>query len=249
MAKALDAVGCRCDRLFWTGSYPPGSPTHREIPYAFKPYAFKAARDRGYDVAFWLDASIWPIKSVDYYFDLIRQDGHVLLTNVHNAWTVGQWCSDAALKTLDICREDALQMLDLSTGVVGLDFRHPRSTQFFEQWLALADDGITFPGAWTNKNHEVSSDDRVLGHRHDQTAASVISKRLGMRWLVGPETGLIYYDGRPLSEIDEHVRLLLQRRYLPPLQFIAARLRRSLQKWLPAGRLSGRPKGIAAKQS
>jgi hypothetical protein len=44
-----------------------------------------------------------------------------------------------------------------------------------------------------------------------------------MRRLVGPETGLFYYDGRPLSEIEEHLRLLLQRLYLPPHKFILVR--------------------------
>ena len=68
--------------------------------------------------------------------------------------------------------------------VMGLDLSDERAVKFIQQYYEKANDGITFKGAWTNKNFEVSKDKRVLGHRHDQTAASVIAWKLGMRnWL------------------------------------------------------------------
>jgi len=202
--ESLDQFGFKGKKLFWKDRFPPGCPDHKKIPYAFKPYAFLEAKRRGYDIALWIDSALWAIKPIDYYLDKILKDGHVLL---NNGWKTGQWCSDAALKTLRITREEAMDMPHLMANVMGLDFRNKRSIDFFEEWFRLSNDGITFPGSWTNKNNEVSKDPRVLGHRHDQTAASVISIRLGMNWTID-NTGVFYYDGRPMEQVPSNIILL-----------------------------------------
>jgi hypothetical protein len=73
--------------------------------------------------------------------------------------------------------------------VMGFDF--PKCQQFVFDYQARAIDG-TFKGPWDNSGNKASSDPRVLGHRHDQTAASVIATRCGMtEWI---PSGVYYMD-------------------------------------------------------
>lgn len=205
LSKSLDNIGYKGKKLFWKNSYPHFCPSHQKIPYAFKPYAFREAQKRGFDMALWIDSAVYAIKPIDCYFQRMEQEGHVLMKN---GWSNGEWCTDAALNTLGLTREEALKMPHLMACVMGLNFKTERSLKFLDEWFKLANDGITFPGPWTNKNGEASSDKRVLGHRHDQTAASTISYRLGMKWMSDAECGVFYYDGRPYDRLPEGVILL-----------------------------------------
>jgi hypothetical protein len=109
LRESLKAQGFRGDVIFWTDALPPGSPTQDESPMAFKPFAFKAAFEQGYELVLWLDAAAY-----------------------------------------------------------GISFR-----------------GIPPGRPWTdsrsNRDGLLSSDPRVKGHRHDQTAASLIAYELNMR--------------------------------------------------------------------
>jgi hypothetical protein len=165
--------------LFWRDEYPPGCPSHKTVPYAFKPYAFKEAQRQGFRFVLWLDAAVWAIRNVTPVFMDIVRDGCYFQYGGYNS---GQWCSDAALKPLGITREAAFKIPHMMACIMGLDLGNENVQTFLDQWFALANDGVTFPGAWTNKKGEVSKDTRVLGHRHDQTAASVLSHRMGMVW-------------------------------------------------------------------
>lgn len=151
---------------------PTGCP---DIPYAFKPYAIMQARERGYDTILWCDSSVAPIRSLDPLWTLIEQQGYWFSDNWN--WNCGQWTSDEALTLLGITREEAFTIPHLCATAFGLDFKHRFGREFFSQWLKLLP---AFKGPWTNENGEASSDKRVLGHRHDQTALSVIVHRMGL---------------------------------------------------------------------
>lgn len=177
------------DFLFFHHEDELSCPAHQEVPYAFKAYALKDAQRRGYRYVLWVDSSVYAVGPVEKAFGIIKNLGYLLLLN---GWTTGQWCSDAALETLGLTREEAFEYRHIMACVMGLDLMDSSAQYFLEQYYALANDGITFKGAWSNKNHEVSQDDRVLGHRHDQTAASVIASKLGMnKW---QEYMLVYND-------------------------------------------------------
>ncbi|MFN7897624.1 MAG: hypothetical protein ACK5Q6_16005 [Cyanobacteriota bacterium] len=71
--------------------------------------------------------------------------------------------------------------------------RSELALKFLDQWALIMGDGITAKGttniikdwddyqaiSW-NKNKLISSDQRVRGHRHDQSAAGIVAHRLGM---------------------------------------------------------------------
>jgi hypothetical protein len=71
--------------------------------------------------------------------------------------------------------------------------RSELALKFLDQWALIMGDGITAKGTtnivkdWDNyqaiswnKNKRISSDQRVRGHRHDQSAAGIVAHRLGM---------------------------------------------------------------------
>lgn len=162
--------------ITWTHNYPPDSPTHSESNYAFKSYAFQWAIKEGFDIAIWMDSSMFLKKDLQPIIDVIQKDGHFLL---RNGWTSGEWCCDNQLEPLGLSREEALQVPLLIAGLMGFDLRNKRSLKFLNEWHLLTPH---FSGEWTNTG-KCSEDQRVLGSRHDQTFASVISHRLGMEWL------------------------------------------------------------------
>jgi hypothetical protein len=127
-------------------------------------------------------------------FDYIREHGHYFQ---YGGWNTGQWCKDEALAPLGLTRESAFEVPHMMACVMGLDLENARSVEFLDQWLMHAQDGITFPGPWTNENQQASAHPDVLGHRHDQTVASVLSHRMGMEWIQTQEDyKLIYHaDG------------------------------------------------------
>ncbi len=189
LRKGLDAVGYAGTKLFWRDSFPAGK-THADVPYGFKACAFDEARKQGYQRVLWLDAALVVEKPLDKIFEKISEVGYFLLDNVgHNT---GEWCSDAALATLGLEREESFKLQHLMACAMGLDFSRPVCHEFLDQYLAFAQDGRSFQGKHTNAHGEVSADKRVRGHRHDQTVASVLTRRLGMDQWQSPFEWLYY---------------------------------------------------------
>ena len=195
--------GYNGDFLLFNSEQELGCPPHSEAPYAFKAYALKLAQDKGYHYVLWVDSSVYAVKSVQLAFVRIERDGYLFL---NGGWNTGQWCSDAALETLGITREDSFGYPHMMACVMGLDLHESTAQHFLQRYYELANDGVTFKGAWTNKNHEVSDDERVLGHRHDQTAASVIATKLGMKLT----DNLLVYDETGDTQIPETAIFVLR---------------------------------------
>ena len=169
---------------------PPGSPSHQEIPYAFKAWAIEAARNRGADLVLWADACILPIRSMDPLWDLIQRQGYWFS---RNSFQNGEWCCDAALPLLGITRDEAFEQEHVVATTFGLNLRSEIGATFASEYLRMAQNG-SFCGPWVNNAGEASADPRVKGHRHDQSAASVIAHRLGME-LTNPPQWFSYKGG------------------------------------------------------
>ena len=137
----------------------------------------------------WLDAGIRIRRSLDPLFESIQRRGYLFFPERHS---VGEYCKDDALGPLGITREESFAIPSCWAAVMGLDFESPKAVEFLRQWKERAADGVTFPGPkWSGVNGwplTASKDPRVKGHRHDQTAASVIAHRLGMNEVGIPGT-------------------------------------------------------------
>lgn len=192
LEQSVKRVGFEGQRLSWPpGSFPDGCPSHQDVPFAFKPYCFREARDRGVELGLWLDAACVVIRDLTPIFNAIRDHGYVLFRN--HGQMVGQWASDEALRLFDLDRDEAMQIPEVDASVIGLHFHHPVGREFLERWHASAADGAAFRGIrerlrepqdyadvkW-NRGGRVSSDPRVRGHRHDQTVAGILAHRLQM---------------------------------------------------------------------
>ena len=180
--------------LTWTDELPPGSPTHEQAPYAFKFYAIQEAIRQGYDTILWLDASFWAVKDPMLVFKVIDQRGYALWKA---GWSPGEWASDRALVQLGVTREEAFGYPLVMGGAIGLSIHDTRAMELQKRMLRYASDGKTFPGAWDNKQQQVSKDPRVLGHRHDQPPLGVESKRLGMEAFDGPYLVAYWLSAHP----------------------------------------------------
>lgn len=193
------------DFLYWRDTIPFYSPQHSEIPYAFKGWALKAANATYQKkVLLWADASIVPIKPLARLWEKIERDGYWI---ARNGWTNYQWTADSAypdlfplyIRDADLRRLDPLppgggfvyhvgsilMSQDINKRIphvvataFGLDLRHPIGRGIFDEYLRLAQTNA-FCGPWKNTPETPCGPADVLGHRHDQTALSVIAWRLG----------------------------------------------------------------------
>ena len=152
------------------------SPSHADIPYAFKFFAILDTIGKHYDRVLWVDASFWARLNPDFLFDRIGDVG-VLVQD--SSYYMGQWSSDASLKHLGVAREEAWKMKMFSGGFMGFDLRDKKVMGFLTDMQGQIADEVGFKGAWTNKNQEVSTDSAVLGHRHDMVVGTVLLERHG----------------------------------------------------------------------
>lgn len=186
MVAGLDRLGVSYDRRFHS-ELRSTWPLHSDVPYGFKHHALRDAEKDGYDVAIWCDANTHFVKDPKPMVDRIADQGYWICTQ---GWNVGQWCTDDALKKLEITRKDAFSVTMVCAAVYGLRFSD-RTAQgvlrFLEQHEAA------MPGPWTNKDGEASYDDGVRGHRHDQTVLSMAAYRLGL--MVDRPPCLLAYAG------------------------------------------------------
>jgi len=172
--------------MAWQNAWPPGSPTHEENPYAFKIYALEHANLAGFLARplLWLDSTVIVLKPLGPLWDLIERQGYWISRN--HGMVTGPFCCDAALPILGISREEAFEIPHVVATCFGLDMRRSIAQEFLARWKALAEAGA-FKGPHRNDSGEASADPRVLGHRHDQTAASVVAWRLGMQLTDPPD--------------------------------------------------------------
>jgi hypothetical protein len=193
LEESLRQVRFDGDFIYWNEEYPDNCPEHFEAPFGFKPHCFMAARGLGYEQVLWIDSPCVAIRSINPVFRSLEENGYILFNNNYGQ-SMGQWSSDEALEKNGLTREQALMIPEVPCSVLGLDFRSSLAIRFLEDWNCIMSDGVTAKGtlamikdwedyqaiAW-NRNSRVSTDSRVRGHRHDQTAAGIVAHRLGMK--------------------------------------------------------------------
>lgn len=204
--RRLKSLVANADFYGWADCYPDGSPSHDDIPYAFKAYAIQYAIRQGCDLVLWADACIMPVEPMSDVWSLIESQGYWIS---RNGWTNSEWCCDDALPLLGITREEAVLQEHVVATTFGLNLRSEIGKAFAAEYLAHAKNGA-FRGPWMNKNHPSYAgypigprcapcgDARVRGHRHDQTSASAIAAKLGMT-LTNPPEWFAYRGGEVAS--------------------------------------------------
>lgn len=199
LVESLKSTGFDGDVLTWSDPAVLGCLPHQQVPYGFKPYALKHAADKGYELVLWADASCWAIKNIQPMFDHIEEHGHLFFYNN----MIGVFTSDRCLANFGVSREEADKMEMLMGICMGFNMTNPKCQELLKDWVAAANDGSSFQGAWTNNNQEVSTSPTCKGHRHDQSVASILACRLKMDYVVAHHT--YFQDDEPGNMIDEIV--------------------------------------------
>lgn len=187
----------------WTSNLPPGCPAHDVVPYAFKAYALQhVAQKTNFTTLLWCDSCMVPVRDMEPLWKRIEEYGYWFC---YNGYPNGQWCTDEALDIFGITREEAFKQKHVVAGIFGLDLTKDIGRAFLKEYYRLAATTRAFIGPWTNVKGEASSDRRVSGHRHDQTAASHIAHQLGMELTEAPEYFAYYQqwinEGKPEKTI------------------------------------------------
>ena len=209
----------QADYFIWRDRLPAGCPPHSEVPYAFKAYALKSAIVGGAKTLLWCDASINPIRDLGPLWERIEEKGYWI---GNNGWTNYEWTADSAYPDLFPNWTRATQELTdrefnkriphVVAGAFGISIDHPTGRAIFQEYFRLASETKAFCGPWINANYselpkhlDVSSvvvangrfapcgPPDVRGHRHDQTALSVIAWRLGCELTNSPD--ILSYAG------------------------------------------------------
>ena len=186
-----------CAMQSWTENTPERWPSHQRKPYAFKAYALKETAGFA-DTLLWCDSSmVLGSRPLADLFEKIETDGYWI---ARNGWTNYEWTADSAYPHLfpGVDLEDAREMNRKIPHVVatafGLSMKHSVGRVFLAEYFRLASQTSAFCGPWTNgpayhdnARQAPCGPPDVHGHRHDQTAASVLAHRLGMKLSDCPE--------------------------------------------------------------
>jgi hypothetical protein len=180
---------CGADLLFWN-CWPPGSPSHQELPFAFKSHAFRAAREAGYRQILWLDAACWAVRSLQPVWDKLDRDGFLF---INNGWSMASCSSDMCLDFFDKSRNEAEGLLELTALCMGVDLEFDAAARWeadFERCCKveklLTGNLHNRPGHIMTDPHSgkscgiISADPRCLRHTREQCVASWLAHRHGL---------------------------------------------------------------------
>lgn len=188
LEKSLSFNGYSGDAIYWRDELPPDCPPHDHNPYAFKIYAFREAFRRGYKIVMWLDCSMWAIQNPMPIFDIINEKGVFAFRSGYNC---AETCTDNLLYYTGITRDEAEQIPETATGIVGLNIDNPDGKKVFEYWEGICDNGLFR----NNRVHDLkdSQDERFRFGRQDQSGFSMALYKAGVSFLY--EDYVAYYNG------------------------------------------------------
>lgn len=149
-------------------------PRHDQLPYAFKYKSVAKAASMGYVNILWLDCSMYAIKAIDPIFRHLDEHGYAVTWSPFNN---AQWTNDRMLEYFGYTRDEAETTRHLYSGCWGINKHYPKFLEFYEMFEKSVP---FFKGSWENSKNTESNDPRCCGHRHDQSALSLIFNKLGM---------------------------------------------------------------------
>jgi hypothetical protein len=164
-----------------------GCKPHQNVPYQFKPYAIRKAREEGVTTLLWCDSPIIAIKDLTPVFEYIERHGYMFFDNYGHP--LGKWTNDKCLAFFKKTREDAMNMKQIMACCMGFHFigTDTIASTIFDRYLELSDE--LYPGSWDN-------------HRHDQTVMSYLIDYYRLDILDGHKTFFIYEHFKQVPEFQ-----------------------------------------------
>jgi len=206
LVNSVKEFGAGIQMFNWRGQLPFGSPPHYTVPYAFKAYAIKSAKDIGFDKVLWLDASMYMMAEWGKFWELLEERGNLF-------WQCdlehcGFLCSDAAMKLMGKTREELMVTPLMQGGIFALDFSSLSAKGIWEFYWKHVHSGALI-GYWSAKQGFVSENPNVIGHRHDMPILSIACFDNGVELLQQPH--YFTYPGRD-NPNNNHICIEIERR-------------------------------------
>lgn len=221
LKQSLEKVGYKGDLGFYNHEeqIDPKCPYHksedlklhadgRVVPYAFKAYAIYNAMMKGYENIIWMDSAVYASKDITPLIEHIESVGYIFFDNV--GYKVGDFTSDACIEKFGWTRDKAFRKKMIMACLMGFNTKSEKAVEFIKRYMNAAQDGVSYHGSWHNANGEVSSDLRVLGHRHDQSVASIIIDDMGLEITNAQDTFFAYTSHKGVLNIADSVCLWSQ---------------------------------------
>jgi|688.fasta_scaffold424181_2 hypothetical protein len=168
-------------------------PNHSEVPYAFKPYAIDKLR-KEYDIVIWADSCVYAIKPIDKFIEYIKINGFAFFDNI--GFRIGDYTSDECLNNLGMSRDESFNHPMIMACLMGFNFTNEKAVKLFDAYYQATKIKGCYEGDWSNQFNQVSQDNRVKGHRHDQSVMSVLLAKEKIKPLHPHSTFFAYY-GNP----------------------------------------------------
>lgn len=186
-----------CEIKLWSEPLPKHWTPHTEVPYRFKMHALTSVDG---DLVLWLDSSILPLRSLEPVWREIEERGYFLPANPgmwNYEWTAeSAYCGLFPYTPIHEAMAQNKKIPHCSSAAFGFNLAHPMGGAAYKKFCDLARTRV-FCGPWANSNgpdrdrYEAEylkalyttapcGPPDVRGHRHDQTALSVIAYRVGM---------------------------------------------------------------------
>ncbi len=163
LQEQLEKIGFQGHFFYRIGGWPDlegGSLTLAHVPYAFKPCLFREAKRLGYRKILWLDASIRPLKPLDFAFQKMEDTGVFFYPSGND---LARYCSQIAADYFDVSAEELRGMSSVAAGIIGLDLDHPNGQKVLDLWMEAA-----------------QNEEGFLSPRPEQNALSMIAYQLGL---------------------------------------------------------------------
>jgi hypothetical protein len=195
--------------LAWTNCLPPGSPAHTENPFAFKAWALRAAWCEGATTLLWCDACMYPVRGLESLWERIERDGYWISAN---GYRNAEWTVPEAYPLLGVTREENEHIPHVVATAFGLDLTKEIGRAIFNGYLRYAENGaFVGPVRIREGSRDSRGDMQVTGHRHDQTALSILAHRAGCVLTNPPD---IFNYGKVGGVFDERTILIADGSYV-----------------------------------
>lgn len=179
--------------------FPPNSPPHKDLHYAFKYYCVSAVAANTQEVMY-LDAACYVVGDTKTVWEETRKRGVYIIAGDDR---LGEWISDKALAYFGVTRQQVFDENILLCGgcIVSLDLTNPKAQIFLKRWKELAKTDLFMashsryaPDRMTSLlyldgsqkpdgtgGELVSRDPRVKGHRSDEACFSLLLRELDIK--------------------------------------------------------------------
>ncbi len=176
LERSLYFEGWGGDMRFWR-DYPFNCREHGgDGQYNFKVHAFNEMFLSNYKVVIWADASFWAVRNPMPVFDYVNEHG---LYFFKSGYSLAETATDRLLQYAGVTRDELVNVSEFATGLVGINIDNPLGKEFFDHWKQYMEDGMFGGNRWHDEND--SADPRFKFSRQDQSAASMILYKMGIK--------------------------------------------------------------------